>query len=635
MKRLLLLLTIILISCQAHAATYYIDPNIGNDSNGGTKAAPWKTIIGKINTLVAGDTLFLRDGVYYEQLRTANEISVAGTADKPIRIIAYPGENPIIDGGSAYKAFRVTPNSLWTMYGTSTNTYVSVNTYSGMGDAYGYFGPENGDYALNAYDRLTDLECGTQTCHATNPIYVGPGAHFNSGDNKIYCRLEPSTIQTTYGYGDYPSSTNPNNVPMYLFGNNETVVFGDNSEYIDFEGIEVRYQLNAIEIEGGAHHINIRNCTVRGGRTPVYIASGANNILFENCKFIGKVPEWIAWTDIKSGTQPAANYQGATIDIQGSANNIEVAYCTFENIFDGVNPIDAAYNIRVHHNHFTGTRDDCMQMGTECHDIEVDHNTMIAVSKGVSWNESGNPLTGTGTVYIHHNIIDTSSMFLGGRATTNGGVGTGVITEYNTFDDRYAGIDNNGWVYARPFGDHSTGASTVAPWKVYNNTCKFGRDLAAKGSGLEYQFETLSGGAVIYHEVYNNIFWQTKDYRFWRDNEVDNTISRSIWDGNLYYCSATGTAYLSQRFESRDGGSGSGVTTDHQTLAAFKAHNDFTETQGYYSPGWENSGVEGDPGLDGQYYPTNNNARIGALDLSSKGWPGVDGGIYRGALKPK
>lgn len=626
-----------------YANVYYIDPNTGDNSNAGTKDSPWKTVTAKVNTLTAGDILILRGGIYYERFT----ITVAGAPSKPIRIANYPGETPILDGGSELKAFRSAPNTLWTMFGTSTETYISVNTYpTGVGSVYGYLGPENGGYQLNAYDRLNDLSASNQneTANENTGTYCGPGVWYDSGSDKIYCRLDRSGIQGAMGL-NYPTSEDPRQTPLYLFGDGAVVTFGSTTSYIDFEGIEVRYQKNALRFNINSDHINVRNCTIRGGRTPCYLDGDGGEvsyILFENCAFVSAIPPWISWTDVKSKrsdqSQIAGNYQGAAIDIQGSSNNIEVAYCVFENVFDGVNPIDTAYNIHVHHNSFTGIRDDCMQIGTAAYNINVHNNKMVGVSKACSTDNSGNAAAANrGKVYIHHNIIDCSNKFRGGRASANDGVGTGPLTEYNTYDNQYGGVGvlvgtstvYDGMVWARPFGDHSTPYGEVeAPWKIYNNTIKFGRDLSHHGSGAEYRFGTASTN--VYHEVYNNIMVQTYDFRFLRDIQVNDSVSHSIYDGNCYWYPGTGTAYASQRFQVKNGE----TETDYATLSAMRsAVKNITDD--YYSPGWEASGVEGDPGLDSSYYPTSNNARIGGIDLSGKGLPGVDGGIYRGALRPK
>jgi len=82
------------------ATTYYIAPTnsspSGNDSNPGTKEAPWSTINKAITILSAGDTLFFRGGTY----NFKSDVLISnknGTASKPICFFSYPGEKPILD----------------------------------------------------------------------------------------------------------------------------------------------------------------------------------------------------------------------------------------------------------------------------------------------------------------------------------------------------------------------------------------------------------------------------------------------------------------------------------------------------------------------------------------------------------
>ena len=72
---------------------FYVSPG-GNDSNPGTKLKPWKTIKKATNTIVPGDTVFIRAGVYSERV----VLQSSGTADNYITFKNYPGEHPIIDG---------------------------------------------------------------------------------------------------------------------------------------------------------------------------------------------------------------------------------------------------------------------------------------------------------------------------------------------------------------------------------------------------------------------------------------------------------------------------------------------------------------------------------------------------------
>lgn len=68
------------------------------DSASGKKAVSYNSIENALKYIVAGDTLFVREGVYVEMIWYES----SGTAENPIVVAAYPGETPIIDGGGIY-----------------------------------------------------------------------------------------------------------------------------------------------------------------------------------------------------------------------------------------------------------------------------------------------------------------------------------------------------------------------------------------------------------------------------------------------------------------------------------------------------------------------------------------------------
>ncbi|MEM7127154.1 MAG: right-handed parallel beta-helix repeat-containing protein [Chloroflexota bacterium] len=91
-----LLFTIFVQSQAAYGAegrTYYVAPN-GNDGRSGSEAQPLKTIQKAVYLAQAGDTIYVRAGTYHEEVRVAT----SGTANRPLRLLAYPGETPVIDG---------------------------------------------------------------------------------------------------------------------------------------------------------------------------------------------------------------------------------------------------------------------------------------------------------------------------------------------------------------------------------------------------------------------------------------------------------------------------------------------------------------------------------------------------------
>jgi hypothetical protein len=75
---------------------YYVDPT-GDDANPGTATQPWRTLEKASYSLKAGDTVYVRGGVYNEVVG----FQTSGTETQPIRILAYPGETPVIDGNNS------------------------------------------------------------------------------------------------------------------------------------------------------------------------------------------------------------------------------------------------------------------------------------------------------------------------------------------------------------------------------------------------------------------------------------------------------------------------------------------------------------------------------------------------------
>ena len=79
----------------ASATDYYVSPS-GNDINSGSLNSPLRTIRKGVTKLKAGDILYVRTGTYVEKV----DVSVSGTSGSHITISAYPGEHPVIDGGT-------------------------------------------------------------------------------------------------------------------------------------------------------------------------------------------------------------------------------------------------------------------------------------------------------------------------------------------------------------------------------------------------------------------------------------------------------------------------------------------------------------------------------------------------------
>jgi hypothetical protein len=103
----------------------------GSDSNPGTLSAPWRTIQHASNSVLAGDTVFVRGGVYNESVN----ISVSGSAIAgPITFQTFPGEQAIVDGTGLVPStsnpqglFNITNQSYISIQGFEIRNYQTSN----------------------------------------------------------------------------------------------------------------------------------------------------------------------------------------------------------------------------------------------------------------------------------------------------------------------------------------------------------------------------------------------------------------------------------------------------------------------------------------------------------------------------
>ncbi len=89
----LLIIIILGYTSLIQGSTYYVAKN-GNDLNPGTENLPWKTIQKAANTLLPGDMVYVKNGIYNERVAP----SKSGNPTAYITYSAYPGHTVTIDG---------------------------------------------------------------------------------------------------------------------------------------------------------------------------------------------------------------------------------------------------------------------------------------------------------------------------------------------------------------------------------------------------------------------------------------------------------------------------------------------------------------------------------------------------------
>lgn len=68
---------VLLFFTDVFAANYYVDP-LGDDNNPGTETQPWRTISKAASTVIAGDTVTVKKGIYNETVSPLNSGKVDG-----------------------------------------------------------------------------------------------------------------------------------------------------------------------------------------------------------------------------------------------------------------------------------------------------------------------------------------------------------------------------------------------------------------------------------------------------------------------------------------------------------------------------------------------------------------------------
>jgi hypothetical protein len=117
---ILILGWIALIPSTAHAADYYVAPT-GDDANPGTLDQPWRTIQKAANVMVAGDTVYVKEGTYLKDGVCGEYCGIApknsGSAAAPITFKVYPGHKVVVDQNFEYAGFFIYDKSYITVEG--------------------------------------------------------------------------------------------------------------------------------------------------------------------------------------------------------------------------------------------------------------------------------------------------------------------------------------------------------------------------------------------------------------------------------------------------------------------------------------------------------------------------------------
>jgi hypothetical protein len=410
----------------------FVDPARGKDDAAGDEQSPWRTINHALKQLTAGDTLYLRGGVYREQVYCA----VAGTKDAPITIRAYPGELVILDGGLA--EFLDEPAASWEPFPQGApGEYRSVKAYKNIRDVLGLFGDSH--VALQTYWHTMDLRADNELWIddpdkklMVLPVYCGPGLWYDRDTGHIHIRLAHTHLKTP-GLANYRGETDPRKLPLIIAPFGSTPLFIDMARNVRFQDMVIRGGgHNAVVLQMGID-VEFDNVTIFAGTYGLRSRS-TGPFRMVNSAIHGMIPPW-AWRDENSlftysprsydpfvpPAKPANERNIARLNshallvTEGSYefevfhypynHDWEIANCEFTDGHDGVYLSGRA--IRFHHNLVDRMQDDGIYLSSPTHyfndDIHIYRNLIRNIFTALACNNTGGP---RGDIFIYRNLVD-------------------------------------------------------------------------------------------------------------------------------------------------------------------------------------------------------------------------------------
>lgn len=373
---------------QSTGPTFFVDAVRGDDAAAGTVAAPWRTLRHATRQLKAGDTLYLRGGIYYETV----SLSRSGTPEAPITIGSHPGELAVIDG--SLREFVDDPASAWQpLPGGAEGEYVSTRAYPQADTravpkqflptswepmwgkeeerplALGHFAesmiPLHGYRIVEDLRSKNELWLGGKNEMRDVGLYGGPGLWFNRETARIHIRLPHHQLA---GLGDraYRGETDPRKLRLIIAAG-----FGD--DLLRVNGVR-HVRLQDLVLRGGtgspmlhiygAEHIDLDHLTVFGG-FPALLINASQNIRVTHCALRGLAAPWTSRAHMKyRGT---ASYQIVLQNNQPINENIELAWSEFTDDHDFAF-LRYVKNLQFHHNFVDNFNDDGLEGGPKRRD---------------------------------------------------------------------------------------------------------------------------------------------------------------------------------------------------------------------------------------------------------------------------
>lgn len=412
----------------ADGPAYFVDAAKGSDEADGSRDQPWKTIQSALTRLKPGDTLYLREGVYFENVIC----SMAGEKGKPITVRAYPGERVILDG--SLPEFQRTPGTAWRK-GEAPGEYVSARTYPNLRDVVGIFADSN--VGLQTYwyreDLISQNELKADTPELAKSVftYCGPGMFYDKMTGRIHVRLAP-THQNREPLQDYRGESDPSKVPLAIAPFRSTPLHVDQGMHLRFQDLIIRgggYRTVRLDF---AVDLEFDYVTVFGGTYGIH-SKGSGPVRITNCGIYGQIPPWSYMSDNALHTPGPQGYApfGESSDSRGrnisrlpshallvteGAEESDVFYYPFNNRWEisrseFADGHDGVYltgrDMWMHHCWIDSMQDDATYISSPTpgisDEVHLSRNYISKCKTAFGAHTRGGP---EGNIYLYGNVVD-------------------------------------------------------------------------------------------------------------------------------------------------------------------------------------------------------------------------------------
>ena len=241
-------------------STYYV-ATTGNDTNPGTLAQPWRTIQRAANLMVAGDSVLIRGGTYYQSVNPTR----SGTQSDPITYTAYDTESVFVDGSEVVTGWVQDSGNRY----RANVTFTADPKFTSVRDP-------NGNYG----GLVTQNGAKLQYAMALSPAAVdSPGEYYMNDSASPPYTMYVCVRDLGQGY-------DPNNYEMRVAKRRKGIDLDGGEDWLVVEGITFRnYNDNAVH-SIGSNDCEFRSLTLHTNFiTGIYLTSNSNRCLIERCAF--------------------------------------------------------------------------------------------------------------------------------------------------------------------------------------------------------------------------------------------------------------------------------------------------------------------------------------------------------------